>query len=322
MTETAEPLPDQIALGERLDASHVDAVLLVREIEACEKRDGSPYLRLIFGDRSGTVPGVIWSLDDLDETVAPGSPVRIRGRCADHGRYGRQLTVTTMRAAREDEVDWRLLLEVPAHPAAELEATLEGLLATIDEPHLAALMLRLLGRDTLTGRRFLTAPAAKFNHHAYRHGLLEHSLDVAQGVDALSAIFGAHRDLAVCGALLHDIGKLEAYDTHCGSIAMTDRGKLVGEIPMGYFRVREEIERDATFPAQLAQCLSHIVLSHHGRLEYGSPVVPTTREATLVNAVDNLSGQMGAFDRLAKETATGSWSRFDRVLETAAYFPP
>ncbi len=131
------------------------------------------------------------------------------------------------------------------------------------------------------------------------------------------------RDLAVTGALLHDIGKLEAYAVTGGCAELTDAGKLEGEIPLGYFRVRQAIEAEPDFPPHRAQALLHIVLSHHGRLECGSPVTPCTREAALVHAMDNLSGHLGAFDRLENETlAEERWSRYDRVIEGAAFFPP
>ena len=113
------------------------------------------------------------------------------------------------------------------------------------------------------------------------------------------------RDLAVCGALLHDIGKLEAYAGEHGCADLTDAGKLEGEIPLGYYRVRREIESIPGFPRDLARALLHVILAHHGCLEYGSPVVPGTREAALVHAIDNLSGQLGAFDRLREADAAG-----------------
>jgi 3'-5' exoribonuclease len=119
---------------------------------------------------------------------------------------------------------------------------------------------------------------------------------------------------------LHDIGKLEAYAGEPGCAELTDAGKLEGEIPLGYYRVRREIERLAEFPSGLARSPLHVILAHHGCLEYGSPVVPATREAALVHAIDNLSGQLGAFDRLAKQTAPGErWSRYDRALGTSAF---
>jgi 3'-5' exoribonuclease len=165
-------------------------------------------------------------------------------------------------------------------------------------------------------------PAAKRYHQAYRHGLLEHCLSVAQAVSAISAIFpGIDRDIAVTGALLHDIGKLEAYSVEGGAIEMSDWGRLYGEIPLGYYRVRRAIERLDGFPEEIAQAVLHIILSHHGSLEHGSPVVPCTREATLVHMIDNLGGRLGSFDRLEKELPAGAqWSAYDRALGGGAYF--
>ena len=133
---------------------------------------------------------------------------------------------------------------------------------------------------------------------------------MAQAVSAISATFpGIDRDVAVTGALLHDIGKLEAYESQGGAISMSDEGRLFGEIPIGYYMVRRAIEELDGFPADLAQAVLHIILSHHGSLEHGSPVVPCTREATLVHMIDNLGGRLGSFDRLEKELPTGSSGR-------------
>jgi 3'-5' exoribonuclease len=128
--------------------------------------------------------------------------------------------------------------------------------------------------------------------------------------------------VAVTGALLHDIGKLDAYAGERDAIELTDAGRLQGEIALGYYRIRRLIEDIDGFPAELAQAVGHIILSHHGSLEHGSPVVPCTREATLVHMIDNLGGRLGSFDRLERELAPGRrWSPFDRALGAGAYFP-
>ncbi len=194
--------------------------------------------------------------------------------------------------------------------------------ATIREPHLRELLARVFGEGSELWAGYRTAPAAKYYHQAYQHGLLEHCLGVAQAVSAISATFpGIDRDVAVTGALLHDIGKLEAYTDDPHNIDLTDAGKLQGEIPLGYYRVRRMIEDIDGFPPELSQAVCHIILSHHGSLEHGSPVVPCTREATLVHMIDNLGGRLGSFDRLEKELAPGrSWSGFDRAIGGGAYF--
>src|ERR671923_167415 len=123
------------------------------------------------------------------------------------------------------------------------------------------------------------------------------------------------------GALLHDIGKLDAYTSDPLAIDLTDLGKLQGEIPLGYYRIRRLIETIPGFPEGLAAAVLHIILSHHGQLEHGSPVVPCTREATLVHMIDNLGGRLGSFDRIEKTLAGGErWSPFDRALGGGAWF--
>jgi 3'-5' exoribonuclease len=205
-----------------------------------------------------------------------------------------------------------------------MEDDLRELLATVQNPHLRALLEAVMGREAVTWPAFRDAPAAKRYHQAYRHGLLEHSLTVAQSVSAIAATFpGIDRDVAVTGALLHDIGKLEAYTgaDDAGEIDFTDAGRLQGEIALGYYRVRRLIEDLPGFPREPAEAVLHIILSHHGALEHGSPVVPCTREATLVHMIDNLGGRLGSFDRLEKELPDGSrWSGYDRALGGGAYF--
>jgi 3'-5' exoribonuclease len=204
-----------------------------------------------------------------------------------------------------------------------MEGDLRELLATVRDPHLRALLDAVFGERSALWRRYRDAPAAKHYHQAYRHGLLEHSLTVAQGVSAMAATFpGIDRDVAVAGALLHDVGKLDAYAAEPGAIDLTDAGRLHGEIALGYYRVRRLIEDVDGFPPQRAQAVLHIILSHHGALEHGSPVVPCTREATLVHMIDNLGGRLGSFDRLQKGLPAGAtWSDFDKALGAGAHFP-
>jgi 3'-5' exoribonuclease len=210
----------------------------------------------------------------------------------------------------------------PPRPVELMEADLRELVATVRRPPLRALLEALLGEGTETWARYRAAPAAKHFHQAYPHGLLEHSLSVAQAVSAISATFpGIDRDVAVTGALLHDIGKLDAYCPDPDAIDLTDDGRLQGEIALGYFRVRQAIESIDGFPPQLAQSLLHIILSHHGTLQHGSPVVPATREATLVHFVDNLGGRLGSFDRVEASLPDGAaWSPFDRGIGAGAWF--
>jgi 3'-5' exoribonuclease len=307
------------------DGLEVDQVLLVRGAEARSKRDGGEYLRLTLADRTGSVVAMVW--DDVERVRAlcpAGSPIHVRGRYRLHPRYGAQIDLLGLREPEAGTFNPAELFDGPPRAAVQMEADLRELVATIQEPHLRTLLERVLGEGTRTWDLYRRAPAAKHYHQAYEHGLLEHCLSVAQGVSAISATFpGIDRDVAVTGALLHDIGKLEAYTAEPGCIDLTDAGRLHGEIPLGYYRIRREIEELPGFPPETAQALLHIILSHHGSLEHGSPVVPCTREATLVHHIDNLGGRLGSFDRLEKELAAGqSWTRYDRGIGGSAYFGP
>jgi len=280
------------------DGAELDQVLLVREAELRRRRDGAEYLRLSLGDRTGVVAAVVWDgVADCTPHARPGAPAP--------GSF-----------APDD------LLDGPPKSVAEMEAELRELLETVREPHLRALLECVFGDGSELRDRFREAPAAKHYHQAYRHGLLEHGLSVGQGAHLLCVgpFAEVDHDVAVTGALLHDIGKLDAYVSG-PAIDLSGAGRLQGEIPLGYYRVRRLCEEIDGFPEHLAEQVLHIILSHHGALEHGSPVVPCTREATLVHFLDNLGGRLGSFDRLEKELPDGAaWSPFDRAIGSGAYF--
>ena len=316
-----------VLVNELTDGMEIDQVLLVREAERRQRRDGGEYLRLQLGDRTGAIACMVWEeLAEAFELARAGAAVRVRGRYTVHPRFGPQINLRALEAPAPDSYDAKDLLDGPAREVAQMEAEMRELLQTIREPHLRLLLEGVFGEDSRLWAGYRVAPAAKRYHQAYRHGLLEHCLGVAQAVSAISATFpGIDRDVAVTGALLHDVGKLEAYasdeDAINGSIELTDAGRLHGEIALGYYRIRRMIEEIEGFPPELAQAVGHIILAHHGSLEHGSPVVPCTREATLVHMIDNLGGRLGSFDRLEKELPPGGrWSGFDRAIGAGAFF--
>jgi 3'-5' exoribonuclease len=317
--------PTRCFVRDLADGQEVNEVYVVRAHTRRQRRNGEPFLKLQLGDTTGSVEAVIWDEVDSLAPICPcGSVIRVLGRYSVDEKYGASLTVKRLRTATEGEYELADLVEAPPVPYEQMAAELDALVETIDAPHLRTLLARLIDRSTDSGAVYHVAPAAKYYHQAYRHGLLEHCLSVAQGVSVLARgpfRSGVDRDLAVTGALLHDIGKTEVYATLNGAIELTDRGKLLGEIPLGYYMVRREIERIEGFPVADAEGLLHIVLSHHGKLEHGSPVVPCTREATLVHFVDNLGGNLGSFDRIEKTLADGAvWSDFDRGISASAFF--
>ena len=310
-------------VNEFSDGIEIDQVLLVREAERRQRRGGGEYLRLQLGDRTGAIVAMVWEdLAGIGELACAGAAVHVHGRYTVHPRFGPQINLRGLAEAVPGSYAPEDLFDSSARGVEQMEEEVRELLATIQERHLRILLARVFGEGSELWAGYRVAPAAKYYHQAYRHGLLEHCLGVAQAVSAISATFpGIDRVVAVTGALLHDIGKLEAYTEDPRNIDLTDAGRLQGEIALGYYRIRRMIEEIEGFPAELAQAVGHIILSHHGSLEHGSPVVPCTREATLVHMVDNLGGRLGSFDRLEKELAPGKrWSGFDRAIDGAAFF--
>ena len=322
--QTAIPTPpERMALGDLEDGQRVRGVYAVRGRELRRKRNGEPWLRLSVGDSSGAAEAVCW--EDAEARYAlcgTGSAIYVTGVFEMSERWGAKIKVAELREAEPHEYEADELAPESEVSLADLETDLRALLATVQDPELRLLLDSFFAPDSEAWARFRDAPAAKVYHQAYRHGLLEHTLSVAQAVSAASNFFpGINRDIAVTGALLHDIGKTEAYNDDPLAIDLTDLGRLQGEIPLGYYLVRRKIEDIPGFDPELAQCVLHIILSHHGQLEHGSPVVPATREAVLVHMIDNLGGRLGSFDRLERQLPAGeSWSGFDRALSGSAYF--
>ena len=252
------------------------------------------------------------------EVCAPGSVVLVSGSFSIHPQFGPQIKLAAVRPAGPGEYAAEQLAERPARAIDLLEADLRELITTVQSPARAARSLlrarhRVLGALPRGARGQALPPGI-------RGGLLEHTLSVAQAVSAAANFFpGIDRETAR-GAMLHDIGKTEAYNDDPLAIELTDAGRLEVR-SRAATTVRREIERIEDFDPDLAQAILHIILSHHGQLEHGSPVVPATREATLVHAIDNLGGKLGSFDRLERELADGeSWSRFDRGIDASAFF--
>jgi 3'-5' exoribonuclease len=313
----------RVPLRELEDGQRVGGVYAVRERELRRKRNGEPWLRLGLGDASGACEAVAWEdAEELYAAAAPGTPVFVSGAFEVSDRWGSKIKLTGLREAGLDEYRPEDLAAESLVSFERLGSDLRELLATVQDPQLHLLLDRFFGEGSEIWARFRDAPAAKVYHQAYRHGLLEHTVTVAQAVSAAAALFpGIDRDVAVTGALLHDIGKTEAYNDDPLAIDLTDAGRLQGEIPLGYYRVRRQIEEIPGFDPDLAQAVLHIILAHHGSLEHGSPVLPATREAVLVHMIDNLGGRLGSFDRLERQLPAGeSWSSFDRALSGSAFF--
>lgn len=278
-------------------------------LRRAEKRDyqGKCYLTFEFGDSSGRFAGVYWGDDALNkcDSLSKAAVVKIQGVMNEYkGRP--QIKVFEIRAARDDEFDPNILLPDADITQEDLAESIQNIVDTIEDKSLKKLLRYFFEEaDFLT--KFTSAPAGKLWHGAYVGGLAEHTLNVAKICSQVSSLFGLCRhDLLVTGALLHDIGKI---DELFGEAAFdyTVEGRLIGHITLGERMLSQAVESMENFPRETAAELSHMILSHHGGPEMGSPVPPKTIEAAILHHADFMESQVNAFTHVInKEIELGS----------------
>lgn len=284
-------------------------------------RNGSQFLDLVLQDVSGEVRAKVFQDVELArQEFDAGEFVKVQGKGnVHHGRF--ELVIEKIRRVMPDRDaadGFREADCVPASPRPldEMWRELTDRLASVEHPELRALLQRIVDRH---GARLRVWPAARQVHHAYRGGLLEHILQITATVVSLAELYGARRDLLIAGALLHDIGKLREllYDV---STEYSVEGNLVGHITIGVGMVRDAIREIPNFPEDLQVEIEHLILSHHGSLERGSPVQPMTVEAFILATADELDAQLHQVKRLiANDETEGPFTAYDRRLERILY---
>lgn len=309
------------AIADLQSGQAVDGAYTCSEKTTATDRNGKAYLRLKLRDASGEVAAIHFDPSDEALGVKGGDVVIVGGTYSVHPQYGSQVQIRRLRLAEPDEYDPADLVPVSPVGAAELGERLHALVDSVEEPHLRALLERACDGSREPGATFLIAPAAVRNHHAYRYGLLEHSLVVAEAATGVASRFAnVDRDLVAAGALLHDIGKTQAYTSDGMAPQMTDSGRLHGEIVVGHDMVRDLIGDVPGFPDELALRLRHIIVAHHGMREKGSPVVPQIREAVIVHYCDDMTARIAAIDDAEKATPSGErWSSRIFMIDAPAY---
>jgi 3'-5' exoribonuclease len=307
------------------DGTDVIACYVVHEIRRAESRANKPYLKLLLGDRSGTIEGYIW--DDVDQwepVCGVESVVGIRARVASF-QERLQLRIVRVEPLRTDAHDLEYLLATSPRPREELENRLDELIGSVSDGALRKLLLRCLGRGTELGRAFRVHPAAKRNHHAYLCGLLEHSVSVAATCLALCDHYSREgvqldRDLLLAGALLHDIGKIRELKSRPGA-GYTTEGQLLGHILIGIRLVGTEAERVSSLSGDRLLLLQHLIASHQGKPEWDSPKVPQLLEAVVLHYADDLDAKVNQASALLSRVAAGDWSTYDRALGRSFFHP-
>ncbi len=296
------------------DRDSVDAPFMVKEKTMAMAKNGKPYMNLKFMDKSGEIDGKLWdNVDELDKVFRKGDFIAVKGTASLYmGKM--QLVAKEIRPLDEDGIDLADFVPVSPVPLAEMKAELESVVASISNIHLKSLMDCFMA-DEVFVKAYCKAPAAKGMHHVYLGGLLEHSLSVVRLVEAIVPLYpDLNRDLLVVGALLHDLGKVAelSFDR---AFEYTDEGRLIGHISIGVEMLNERISTIAGFPRELAMLLKHMLLSHHGQYEYGSPKRPKTVEATILHYLDDMDSKInGIRSHIARETAQGNrWTSHHRL---------
>ena len=293
----------------------VTTFLLVCEKEVRSTKEGKPYLRLELGDRSGTIEARMWDqIDAISKEVDREDIVKVQGRVEIY-RGKPQLSVQQMRKAKPDEVDLADFLPSTKEDVEKLFKQLLTEAASIKNPWLNKLNTEILG-DPKISTRYKRAPAAKVMHHAYLGGLLEHVI----GLCGLAHQIAAHYpeldlDLLLTAAILHDVGKLDelCYDR---AIGYTSEGQLLGHIVMEIETVANAINKIEGFPPALKTVVQHILISHHGQYEFGSPKLPMIREALVFHYMDDLDSKLAAARAaLAGESGDEMWSVYSGALQ-------
>lgn len=298
----------------------VRSTFLVTEKNTAFTQKGTPYINLRLRDRTGDVDGKIWdNADVLDKRFRKGDVVHVTGRAVS---YRDTLQVTISEITKADGAGFRPEDYLPSskEDIDEMFEAFTGCIATVEDPWLRALLEAFFSDETFA-LRFKRAPAAKGFHHAYIGGLLEHTLSTVKLLDMVARHYPMiRRDLLITGGILHDIGKIAEFD-YDGMIDYSTEGRLVGHIVMSVEMLDSKIAGIENFPPALAMELKHILVSHHGETEFGSPKRPKTVEALVIHMVDDLDAKIHAFHEFIEGSgeADSEWTAFHRFFERFLY---
>jgi len=288
-------------------------VVASKQVKA--KKNGEPYLALTLADRTGQIEAKMWdNVDEFIDAFEQEDFLKIKGLINKYkNRF--QLTIHKLRRMDESEIDFTDYLPKTAKDIGELWRTLTEFVATFQNPHLKALV-ELFMADAEIAERYRNAPAAKTLHHAYIGGLLDHVVSLFRSCDLLCRNYPqVNRDLLLTGAFLHDIGKIQEL-TYNRAFSYSTRGQLLGHMIIELEMLQAKLAKLPDFPAELKTLLEHMIISHHGQYDFGSPKLPMFPEALMLHYLDDLDSKMEAmrahFDR--ESELEGPWTSYNASL--------
>jgi len=279
------------------------------------KKNGEPYLALVLADRSGHIEAKKWdNVEELIDAFEQDGFLKVKGLINKYkNRF--QLTIHKLRRLAESEIEFADYLPKTTKDIGELWRTLADFVATFQNPHLKAL-LELFMADPEIAERYRNAPAAKALHHAYIGGLLDHVVSLFRLCDVVSRNYPQiNRDLLLTGAFLHDIGKIHEL-TYNRSFSYTTRGQLLGHMIIELEMLQAKLAQLPDFPPELKTLVEHLIISHHGQYEFGSPKLPMFPEALMLHYLDDLDSKMEAMRaHFARESELETpWTSYNASL--------
>ena len=306
----------ELTVGERVTATYA---VRDKSLAPFKSKPGQ-YLSLTLGDATGEITARMW--DNAEEAAAlfqTGDAIIVRAKVEEY-RGQKQLVIEKLKKAEQDARQKSELLPQSPRDLDALRQRLLGYIEEVQAPRLRALLDAFFGDEEFL-ERFCAAPGAKRLHHAHVGGLLEHTVGVVQILETVAEIHPElDRDLLIAGALLHDLGKIHELEVGA-AFEYTDAGRLLGHIVLTDRMVMEEIEQIEDFPEEMANRLTHLLLSHHGQKEYGAPVLPMTAEACALHYADNLDAHVQYFSQVVQDGAGSGnrWSDYQKLFDRYIY---
>ncbi len=292
-------------------------IVTAKQVKA--KKNGEPYLALTLGDRSGSLEAKAW--DNVNEMIGAfeqDNVIKVKGLLNKYNNRW-QLTIHKLRRMEEPEIDFADYLPKTTKDIDELWRKLGGFVATMSNPHLKAL-LEVFMADGDIAAAYKNAPAAKTLHHAFIGGLLDHVVSLFTLCDLTAQNYPtANRDLLLAGAFLHDIGKIHEI-SYARSFAYTTRGQLLGhmiiELEMLHAKIAIVNQQLASpFPEELKTLVEHLIISHHGQYEFGSPKLPMFPEALMLHYLDDLDSKMESMRAHFEREPESEWTGYNASLQ-------
>lgn len=298
------------------EGENVRETYLCKVTQSLQTKTGKTYYSLVLQDKTGTLDGKVWDVNNAIEHYEAGEFITVEGRIVIF-QDKPQLNISRIRRSREGEYDPADYMPSSERDIEEMYKELLAFGAQIKEPHLQQLFKSFFIDDAKFIKSFKMHSAAKAVHHGFIGGLLEHTLSVTKLCDGFSKQYPLlNRDLLLTAAICHDMGKIYELSDFPDN-DYTDEGNLVGHIVMGVEMVGERIRGIDGFPELLGKELKHCIIAHHGKFEYGSPKLPALAEAMALHFADNLDAKMESMkELLASVDDKAEWLGFQRNFES------